>query len=450
MIFLRSMDKFIVRGGTPLKGNATLSGAKNVALKALVASLLTDEPIILHNIPHIRDVFFMIEVLQHLGVNVTHDDHTVKAEASARRTLTVPLDVGGRLRTSSMVIGPLLARFGQCHIPNPGGCRLGTRPIDRHIEGLQQMGAIIRYDSNDGYFHGSAKGLHGAEYTFEKNTHTGTETLLLAAVLADGQTILHNAAEEIEIDDLISLLNQMGANITRPKPRMIIIDGVKALHGAEYTIMSDRNEEVTFAIAAAVTKGDIVVHHSQHQYLKAFLDTFVAVGGSYETSRDQTRYWVDGPLHATDITTHPYPGFMTDWQAPWAVLMTQANGISTIHETVFESRFSYVKELAKMGADITFFDPVVKDPETFYNFNSHDRKEGYHQGITIHGPTKLHNAYLQINDIRAGATLVLAALTASGESAIHGVELIDRGYERIEERLQLLGGDCIRISEEEL
>jgi UDP-N-acetylglucosamine 1-carboxyvinyltransferase len=348
-----------------------------------------------------------------------------------------------------MVLGPLLARYGVATTPNPGGCRLGARPIDRHISALKDMGAHIEYHSDDGYFYAKTKELHGARVRFPKNTHTGTETLLLAAVLARGQTVLENAAEEVEIDDLIACLNKMGAHIRRTDPRTIVIDGVKSLHGTDYSIMPDRNEEVTLAIAGVMTGGDVIVRNSSRHNLGAFLDVYGKAGGKYEEIDEKTtRYYADGPLKATDITTHPHPGFMTDWQAPWAVLMTQAEGTSTIHETVFESRFSYVSQLLKMGASIEFFDPNVSNPESFYNFNWADRVPGYHQGIKITGPTTLHNAVLEIDDLRAGATLVLAALSAQGESVVHGVEQVDRGYEKIEERLAALGAHIQRVTEE--
>ena len=253
----------------------------------------------------------------------------------------------------------------------------------------------------------------------------------------------------MEIDELIELLNHMGGKIRRETPREIVIDGVKSLHGVEYSIQSDRNEEVTFAVAAALTGGSITVHASRRDSLGAFLDVFRQAGGTYkEIDGSTTIYSIDKSIIATDIVTSPHPGFMTDWQAPWAVLMTQAIGVSSIHETVFESRFSYVSELKKMGAMIDFFDPTVKNPETFYNFNWSDRVDGYHQGIKIHGPTELHNAILNIDDLRAGATLVLAALIAKGESYIHGVEQIDRGYENMEKKLRRLGAQIRRIKEE--
>jgi len=443
------MDKFIIHGPSVLHGDVTLAGAKNVALKAIVSSLLTEEKIILHNMPHIRDVMLMLEVVKSLGIHASFEENIVTIQDGKNRSTIVPLEIGARLRTSSLVLGPMLSRYGEATIPNPGGCRIGARPIDRHIEGLKQMGASIDYSSTDGYFHAKADHLHGAHITFAKNTHTGTETLILAAVLADGTTVLRNAAEEIEVDDLIHLLNSMGANISRTAPREITIIGVPKLHGTEYTIMSDRNEEVTFAIAAAVSNGNITVHHSERKAMKSFLDMFEKAGGMYNMIDDTTtQYFSSGHLKAVDVTTKEHPGFMTDWQAPWAILMTQAEGTSTIHETVFENRFGYVEELQKMGANITYFDPEVADARSFYNFNWEDRVQGTHQAIKIIGPTSLHNAVTTMMDLRAGATIVLASIIAKGESVIYGVEQIDRGYEHIDSRLQKLGASIERVEED--
>lgn len=445
------MDKFIVTGGKKLSGNIAISGAKNVALKALVASLLTSEKVVIHNIPQIADVHLMIEVMKSLGVEVSRSGKTVTMNGKRARSNRVPLEVGARLRTSSMVLGPMLARFGTATIPNPGGCRLGARPIGRHITALKEMGAEIRYDSKDGYFYASTEGLKAATIEFPKNTHTGTETIILAAVLAEGKTVLKNAAQEVEIDDLIHLLNSMGADIKRLKPREIVVNGVESLKGTEYTIMGDRNEEVTYAIAAAMTDGEIVVEESEIENLDSFIEPFTNAGGGVEVlDQKRTKYFKAHDLKAIDVTTSIHPGFMTDWQAPWAVMMTQAAGRSMIHETVFEKRFSYVGELLKMGAAIEFFDPDVVDPKAFYNFNWHDKPSDYHQGIYITGPTKLHEAVLEINDLRAGATLVLAALLAPGTSVIHGVDQIDRGYEAFESRLSALGATIERVKEEEL
>lgn len=444
------METFIITGGAPLQGEVTLGGAKNVALKVLVASLLTDEKFVIDNVPDIRDVQFMVEVLQSLGVHIHRSGSTVTAQNKHVDQNRVPLGLGARLRTSSMVIGPLLARYGSAMIPNPGGCRIGARPIDRHVAALRSMGAVIDYQSDDGYFHATApRGLTGISFEFTKNSHTGTETILLASVLAKGKTIIKGAAEEVEVDELIAFLNSMGAKLWRSGPKEITIEGVASLHRAEYTIMPDRNEEVTFAIAAAITGGEITVVGSQRQHLSAFLEVFAAAGGGYEAiDASKTRYFRQDKLSSVDVITRPHPGFMTDWQAPWAVLMTQAMGTAIIHETVFENRFGYAQELKKMGAQIVPYDPPVPDPVKFYNFNWEDHTPGDHHAIRIHGPTKLHNAILTMNDLRAGATLVLAALAAQGQSVLYGVEHIDRGYENIEERLRKLGANIVRKKEE--
>lgn len=443
------MEKFIITGGQPLKGTITLQGAKNVALKAFVASLLTDEPLILENVPKLRDVYAMLEILEELGVSSFWNDHTVTLQCKDLTNSVVPLDVGARLRTSSLVIGPLLIRSGRAMIPNPGGCRLGVRPIDRHMKAIREMGATIEYDSSDGYFHASAETLHGTQVRFEKVTHTGTEAVLLAAVKAAGTTVIENAAQEVEIDDLIALLNQMGGNISRTKPDEITIHGVSTLHGASYTIMPDRNEEVTWAIAAAVTKGEITVHNSERKHLVAFLEPFRTAGGIViEQSERVTTYTVSERIGPVDIITLPHPGFMTDWQAPWALFMTQAHGESVLHETVFESRFSYVHQLEKMGAEIEFFSPEVVNPDQLYNFNWEDKVDGSHQAIKIRGPVLLHNAVVDIDDIRAGATVIIAALSAEGESYVYRAETVDRGYEAIEEKLKLLGAQIVRETED--
>lgn len=446
------MDKFIITGGKPLQGEVTLGGAKNVSLKLLVATLLTDEELVIKNVPGIRDIDLMIDVLRSLGVTIVRHGSTVTAQNHHTNQTRVPLDIGARLRTSSMVIGPLLVRYGSAMIPNPGGCRIGARPIDRHITALRRMGATIKYQSDDGYFHAAApQGLSGITYEFSKNSHTGTETIILASVLVKGTTIIKGAAQEIEVDELITFLNSMGARVVRSAPREITIEGVQSLHGASHTIMPDRNEEVTFAIAAAVTHGSVTVVGSQRHHLSAFLDPYTAAGGVYEVIDDiRTRYSRAESLRSVDIETKPHPGFMTDWQAPWAVLMTQAYGTATIHETVFENRFGYAEELQKMGARIEPTNPDVSEPEKYYNFNWEDHTPGDIHAVRIHGPAKLHNAILTMNDLRAGATLVLAALTAQGQSVLHGIEHIDRGYEKIEERLARLGAQIERVKEEEI
>lgn len=433
------MKKYIINGGKNLSGKVTISGSKNVVTKAIVAASLTSEEVVIHNIPLISDLTVALDVAKSLGADIAITNHTLKIQFAEIKNIQIPLEAGAKSRTSSMFLAPLLCRAGHAKVPNPGGCRLGARPIDRHIEGLTKMGAHITYDHGDGYFHAEADGLTGTSYTFEKNTHTGTETLVIAGVLASGTTILENAAQEPEVDDLIHLLNSMGAKIHREE-RTITIEGVQKLHGTSYTIMPDRNEAVTFAIVSSLTGGNITLHNIDLSHMKAFLDEFKKAGGSWEETRDGIRFYIEDKVKPVDITTRPHPGFMTDWQGPWSVLMTQAEGDSVIHETIYENRFSYVNELIKMGAKLEFFNPHVEDPREFYNFNFDPKnKDHYNQGLRINGKTKLHNAVLNIADLRAGATLVIAALIARGASVIYGIEHINRGYEAFEERLAALG-----------
>ena len=441
------MEKIIVNGGKPLQGEIAVSGAKNVAMKAIIATLLTEETVRIKNIPLISSVLGTARIITSLGAKVDRTDHELTISSQNVNSYQVPLELGGLYRTATMTIGPLLARFGRAIVPNPGGCRLGKRPVDWHIRALEKMGAMITY--KDGYFIAEAKRLHSTTIEFAKNTHTGTETVLLAAVMAEGETVIENAAAEPEVDDLIQMLNTMGAKIKRLKERTIVISGVNQLHGTEYTIMPDRNEVVTFAIAAAATGGDVLVKGTERNYLTAFLLALDKANVGWEAvSADSTRFFVKGPIKPTDIVTGPYPAFMTDWQQPWAVLATQARGTSRIHETVFEHRFSYVSELMKMGAKIKFYHPRVSNPDTFYNFNWQDRIPGYYQGVKIFGPTKLHDAILEMTDIRAGATLLVAALAASGTSVLTEVEHLDRGYEKLDVRLHALGAAIKRIKEE--
>lgn len=444
------MEKFVVKGDKKLSGTVSVSGAKNVALKVLVAACLTDEEVIIHNVPHISDFFVMVDIMKELGATVTISGHSATIRMKEFSTSSISLEKAALARTSAMFIAPLLVRTGEAVIPNPGGCRLGARPIDRTIEGIAKMDAEITYHSEDGYFHARTQGLKGIEYTFEKNTHTGTETLILTAVCAEGTTILNNAAQEPEIDDLIQLLNLMGADIKRTGKRQITIVGVKKLHGAQFTISPDRNEIVTFAIAALVTNGDVYIENVKQVDLEAFLEEVTKAGGIYEHKDEGIRFYCKDRLKATHVTTAIYPGFMTDWQAPWAVLMTQASGVSTIHETVFENKLGYVKDLKKMGAHMELYRPQVDAPESLYNFNLADDDPSYPHAVRISGPTHLHNAILTMLDIRAGAAVVLAALAAEGVSTIFGVEKLDRGYERFEERLRSLGADIKREQVEEL
>lgn len=441
------MDKFVIKGGKKLKGEIAVSGAKNVALKVLVAACLTKEPVVIKNIPKISDFFVMVDIIKEIGGKVSISDHTATVEVGQIKKNTISLEDAAAIRTSSMFLAPLLGRCKKAIIPNPGGCRIGARPIDRVVKGLSALNAKVVYKSKDGYFHSETDGLRGSEYTFEKNTHTGTETLMLAATLAKGTTVLNNAASEPEVDELIEVLNQMGAQVTRREPRTIVIEGVKSLHGATISIGSDRNEVVTFAAAALMTDGDVIIKSAKVSGIESFLEKYKEAGGGFEATSSGLRFFYKGPLKAVDITTAPYPGFMTDWQGPWMLLMTKAKGDSIVHETVYENRFGYVEGLEKMGADIVLFNPKVPDRKLFYNFNMEDDKKEFKHAAKVKGPKVLHNAVVDVSDLRAGATLVLAALSAKGESVILGAEILDRGYEQLEKRLEPLGADIKRIKE---
>lgn len=443
------MKKYIIQGGKKLKGGLTVSGSKNIVSKALIAACLTDEEVTLKNIPLIKDFLIMLELFQEIGGEVELLDHSVRLRLRHVTSTKIPLEMGAKIKTSSMYLAPLLIRAKEALIPNPGGCRIGARPIDRHVKGLEAMGAQISYAREDGYFHAQTTGLHGTNYMFDKNTHTGTETLIIAAVCAKGQTVLENAAEEAEIDELVAFLNQMGADITRVEPRKIIINGVDELHGTTFTIAPDSNEIVTIAIASALTGGDITIRNGSLSMISAFLDKFKKAGGEWEESDKNIRFFCSGDIQPVDIQTAPHPGFKTDWMSLWAVFMTQAEGVSVIHETIYEKRFGFVAELHKMGAEIEMFQPQVDHPEKFYNFNYDVSKNNYRQAIRIHGKTPLHNAVMQISDLRAGATLIIASLIASGTSIIYGVDQVDRGYERLWERLRDVGADIQMIEEDE-
>lgn len=445
------MEKIVINGGRRLTGRIGVSGAKNVALKALVAACLTDEEVLIKNIPLISDFMVVVAIIRELGGRVKIKNHTAYVHIKQFKKEKVSLIDAAKIRTSAMFLAPLLARIGKAIIPNPGGCRIGARPIDRTIKGLEKMGYSVSYKSRDGFFYIKKKGDFKKEeiaYKFEKSTHTGTETLIMVASLLKGTKVtLENAASEPEIDELINLLNQMGAKILRIKERTIVIEGVDRLIGTEFTIGPDRNEIVTLAIAAIVTKGDVLIKGAKSVDLSPFIQRLELAGGGVEQKKEGIRFFYKGPLNSVNVETSIYPGFMTDWQGPWAILMTQAVGAAIIHETVYENRFGYVGELKKMGASVILFNPDVKNPEEIYSFNLSDNNPSYFHAIEVKGPTQLHNAVVEISDLRAGATLVLAALSATGESVILGAEHLDRGYEKLEEGLSSLGAIIKRIKE---
>jgi UDP-N-acetylglucosamine 1-carboxyvinyltransferase len=343
-----------------------------------------------------------------------------------------------------MFLAPLLARLKKATVPLPGGDQIGNRPLNRHFDSLRALGAKI--EVKDDRVEAECKQLIGGHYHFPKNSHTGTETMIMAAVLAYGKTIIDNAALEPEVDDLIDLLNAMGAKINRQANRRIEIEGVRKLSSVIHKVMPDRNEAVSYAVAALTTQGDIVVENARQEHLTAFLEKLSQAGGGFEVSAYGIRFFYKQPLKATNINTSPHPGFMTDWQPLWAILATQSKGESEIVETVFTNRFQYAKDLQAMGAKIIFFQPKPKKPEDFYNFNLADDQPEFKHGMKIIGQTQLIGKECVINDIRAGATLALAGLTAKGTTSLTGLEHIDRGYEDFAGRLLTLGANIKTIN----
>ncbi len=438
------MEKFIITGGKPLLGEVSLCGAKNSGFKLMIAALYADEPTTLHNFSKIGDVLSTAEIIKELGGEVNFgSNHVLTISGKGLKKQNLSEKTGKLSRASTYFIGPLLHRFGRAIIPNPGGCKIGRRPIDRHVEGIRALGAQVKVV--DDQYEITAGRLKGGHFTFSKNTHGGTDIMLIAGATAQGEIILENAAAEPEVDDLIAFLNQMGAKITRTEPRTIVIKGVEELHGADYTVMYDRNEAVTFGCAALATKGDVFVLHAEEKNLRAFLEAVEKAGGGYEIERRGIRFYSKGPLKATNITTEPHPGFMTDWMSLWSILMTQAEGESIIHETIFENRFGFVNELKKMGANIELFNPRLDNPAEVYNFNPEDDRPEYFHAARILGPTPLKATTEEISDVRAGASLILASLMAKGESELLGVEHVDRGYENLDSRLRSLGAEIKRV-----
>ena len=429
------MDKFQITGGRPLEGRVAISGAKNAALPAMTAALLTDQRVILKNVPRVRDISTLRTLLEDLGVDssVTHEPHGNRIEIEARRLLSpvAPYELVKKMRASVLVLGPLVARFGQARVSLPGGCAIGVRPINLHLKGLEKLGATISFDH--GYVNARASGLRGTEFYFDTVSVTGTENLMMAATLAEGTTVLENAAREPEVQDLADLLNKMGAEIEGAGTDKIQIRGVGRLHGAEHSIIPDRIEAGTFMAAAAITGGALSLTRCRVDHLGALIAklkeidvvvdvTILRTGG---TKWDMVEVRRPGPLRASDVTTQEYPGFPTDMQAQYMALMTQAEGSSVITETIFENRFMHAQELARMGADITV----------------NGRR------AVVRGKTQLSGANIQASDLRASASLVLAGLAAEGETVIDRVYHIDRGYERIEEKFIQVGARIDRISE---
>jgi len=417
------MDKFVITGGTPLRGELATNGSKNSALPALAAALLTDQPVTLKRIPRVRDIRTMQRLLVDIGAKVDVDGETVHLHTASIVCPEAPYELVKTMRASSLVLGPLVARGGRARVSLPGGCAIGARPINLHIFGLEQLGARIH--QSHGYIEAEAtEGLRGAVVHFDRITVTGTEDLMMAAVLAKGETVLRNAAREPEVVDLAELLTKMGARIEGAGSSTIRIQGVAALHGAEHTIIPDRIECGTFLIAGAITGGDLTLLGCVPDHVGALVAKLQQAGVEVTQPDPHTlRVNGGGRLRSVDITTEEFPGFATDLQAQYMALMTQAEGIAIIVETIFENRFMHAQELARMGANIRL-----------------DGKQAI-----VAGPRELTGAGVIASDLRASASLVLAALVARGETVIDRVYHIDRGYEKIEAKLAKVGAKIRRV-----
>lgn len=437
------MTKYVVIGGTPLKGTVALHGAKNAGFKAMIAALLADSPSTLNNLGLISEIDFAKQVIAALGGKITdqQDPHSLEVDPRGLSKFEIPSEVGSKSRSSMMYAGPLLARFGKATIPTPGGdIAIGTRPIERHLDGLRAMGVDITVDKSGTYSLIAPHGLSGCKYKFSKITHTGTETLILAAVKAKGVTILENCAQDPEIDNLIEYLTKMGARVNRTLPTTIEIKGVETLSGAMHEILPDRVEAATFACMALGTKGEIEVLGANPFILHSLLYKIEEIGGGFEIKDNSIIFRYTKPLTATNLTTAPYPGFLTDWQPLWTTLMTQATGVSQVHETVHDSRFGFVDNLLKMGAKIELYNPVVSNPQFIYQFNIIDDKPENRHAAKVFGQTSLTGADLEIVEIRGGATALLSGMIATGQTTISDPkDQIVRGYESLPERLKSLG-----------
>jgi len=410
------MDKLVIQGGMPLNGEIRISGAKNAALPILCAGLLTDQPLQLSSVPHLNDVTTMLQLLGHMGMKVAMDDHmNVELDASDIHTAEAPYEMVKTMRASILVLGPLLARFGRARVSLPGGCAIGSRPVDLHIKGLQAMGADIRIEH--GYIEAKAERLKGARIFTDLVTVTGTENLMMAATLADGTTVLENAAREPEVVDLAECLIKMGARIEGAGTDIITIHGVDKLQGATHPVVCDRIEAGTYLVATAMTGGKVKLTNARADLLDAVIEKLREAGAEVEFDAHSITIQRNAPLKAVNVRTAPHPAFPTDMQAQFMAMNTVAEGVASVIETIFENRFMHVQEMRRLGADIEV--------------------EG-HTAI-VRGVPNLDGATVMATDLRASASLVLAGLVARGETTIERIYHIDRGYERIEEKLSQLG-----------
>jgi UDP-N-acetylglucosamine 1-carboxyvinyltransferase len=426
------VDRIQIRGGRRLNGEVRISGAKNAALPLMVASLLTDEPLTLASVPHLTDISQLAEILAGLGVEITMNGNghagaevgrVLKLHAKKIASTEAPYDLVRKMRASFLVIGPLVARMREAKVSLPGGCAIGTRPVDLHLKGLEAMGAEI--ELKEGYVYAKAPaGLHGAHVQFPFVSVGATENLMMAAALAKGTTVIENAATEPEVTDLGHCLQAMGAKIDGLETRTLKIEGVERLHGASHTVLPDRIETGTYAMAVAATGGEVELVGTRGDLIASVIPLLESAGVEITSTNRGIKVARNG-AHFTgvDVTTEPYPGFPTDLQAQLMALMATANGVSHISETIFENRFMHVPELMRMGADITID----------------------HQTATVRGVEKLRGAPVMATDLRASVSLIIAGLTAEGETVVNRVYHLDRGFERIEEKLSALGADIKRV-----
>jgi UDP-N-acetylglucosamine 1-carboxyvinyltransferase len=416
------MDAFLIRGGRPLRGTVSIGGAKNAALPILAASLLADGTHRFRNVPRLHDVLTMVDVLGHLGAEVEGEAPVLRVRTDGVARFDAPHDLVRRMRASVLVLGPLLARFGEAHVSLPGGCAIGTRPIDRHLRGLEALGAEIRIDR--GFVSARATRLRGTDVVFDAPTVGGTESLMMAAALAEGRTLLLNAAREPEVEELARVLNKMGARVAGAGTSSISIEGVERLRPVDHAIIPDRIEAGTYLAAAAATGGDVLLENCRLDHLEAVAAKLAHVGAVVAAEGSGLRVRGAPPFRPADVVAAPYPGFPTDLQAQFTVLLCLARGESVVTETVFENRFMHVPELCRMGADI----------------------EVRGRSAVIRGVERLQGVPLTATDLRASAALVIAGLVAAGETEISRVHHIDRGYEDVVAKLAALGADVRRVA----
>ena len=430
-------QQFIIEGGYPLKGKIRLSGTKNAATKMMVASLLTDEEVILENCPDLGDVQITAELCEAVGGTVKREGSILKIH-TPKITNYLVKELSRKNRIPILALSPLLHRFKKAEVPIVGGDQIGPRPVNFHLNALRKMGAKIQ--ETESSYKAEADRLKGTNIELNYPSVGATENIILAGVLAEGKTTISNAAVEPEIVDIIKMLQKMGAKIElNTTNRKIYIDGVEKLQGTTHYILPDRNEAASFAAMAVATNGDIFIEETPQENLAVFLDVIQKINGGFEIKNNGIRFFRKGELKPIEIETDTHPGFMTDWQQPLVVILTQANGISKVHETVYEDRFGYTEELRKMGADITISSECLGKKTCRF------QEKGHPHSAIIKGPTPLKGDQMEIENIRAGCAHIIAALIAKGESKIHGIEHLDRGYENFEKKLLSLGAKVKRV-----